>query len=126
MALGRSGRPVRRRHDRPHLLEDRERLHVGTGITIPPGSRSPSTRRSAVDKTTVQTLANKTMTGPVVNTPTGIVKGDVGLGNLDNTSDATSSRPQATADGPWMAGAMGSPDGRTSPSSFCWGASQLR
>jgi hypothetical protein len=31
----------------------------------------------------------------VVNTPTGIVKGDVGLGNVDNTSDA--SKPVSTA-----------------------------
>lgn len=36
-----------------------------------------------------QTLTNKTLTSPVINTPTGIVKGDVGLGNVDNTSDAT-------------------------------------
>jgi hypothetical protein len=35
------------------------------------------------------TLTNKTLTSPVINTPTGIVKGDVGLGNVDNTSDAT-------------------------------------
>lgn len=37
----------------------------------------------------VGTLTNKTLTSPVVNTPTGIVKGDVGLGNVDNTSDTT-------------------------------------
>lgn len=36
----------------------------------------------------VQTFTNKTLTSPVINTPTGIVKGDVGLGNVDNTSDA--------------------------------------
>jgi hypothetical protein len=35
------------------------------------------------------TLTNKTLTSPVINTPTGIVKGDVGLGNVDNTSNAT-------------------------------------
>ena len=34
------------------------------------------------------TLTNKTLTSPVINTPTGIVKSDVGLGNVDNTSDA--------------------------------------
>jgi len=33
------------------------------------------------------TLTNKTLTSPVINSPTGIVKGDVGLGNVDNTSD---------------------------------------
>lgn len=35
----------------------------------------------------IQTLTNKTLTAPVINSPTGIVKGDVGLGNVDNTSD---------------------------------------
>jgi len=34
------------------------------------------------------TLTNKTLTAPVITSPTGIVKGDVGLGNVDNTSDA--------------------------------------
>ena len=42
-----------------------------------------------------QTLTNKTLTAPVVNSPTGIVKGDVGLGNVDNTSDAN--KPVSTA-----------------------------
>jgi hypothetical protein len=34
------------------------------------------------------------LTSPVITTPTGIVKSDVGLGNVDNTSDlpATSTR----------------------------------
>ncbi len=45
------------------------------------------------------TLTNKTLTSPVINTPTGIVKGDVGLGNADNTSDVNKpvSTAQATA-----------------------------
>lgn len=42
-----------------------------------------------------ETLTNKTLTSPVVNSPTGIVKGDVGLGNVDNTSDAN--KPVSTA-----------------------------
>ena len=42
------------------------------------------------------TLTNKTLTSPVINTPTGIVKGDVGLGNVDNTSDATKDAATAT------------------------------
>jgi hypothetical protein len=42
-----------------------------------------------------QTLTGKTFTSPVINTPTGIVKGDVGLGNVDNTSDAN--KPISTA-----------------------------
>lgn len=43
-----------------------------------------------------QTLTNKTLTSPVINTPTGIVKGDVGLGNVDNTSDATKNAASVT------------------------------
>lgn len=46
------------------------------------------------------TFTGKTVTGgtfesPVIHTPTGIVKGDVGLGNVDNTSDAD--KPVSTA-----------------------------
>ena len=36
-----------------------------------------------------ETLTNKTISSPSITTPTGIVKADVGLGNVDNTSDAT-------------------------------------
>lgn len=42
------------------------------------------------------TLTNKTLTSPVINTPTGIVKGDVGLGNVDNTSNVTERAATAT------------------------------
>lgn len=44
----------------------------------------------------IQTLTNKTLTAPVINSPTGIVKGDVGLGNVDNTSDTTKNAATAT------------------------------
>lgn len=43
-----------------------------------------------------ETLTNKTLTSPAITTPTGIVKGDVGLGNVDNTSDATKNAAAAT------------------------------
>lgn len=43
---------------------------------------SDATKNSAV-----ATLANKTLTSPIINSPTGIVKADVGLSNVDNTSD---------------------------------------
>lgn len=49
----------------------------------------------AVTLTGSQTLTNKTLTSPAITTPTGIVKGDVGLGNVDNTSDAN--KPVSTA-----------------------------
>ena len=50
----------------------------------------------AVSKTGVETLTNKTLTSPVVNTPTGIVKGDVVLDNVDNTSNTTERAATAT------------------------------
>jgi hypothetical protein len=43
-----------------------------------------------------ETLAGKTLTSPVINSPTGLVKGDVGLGNVDNTSNATERAAAAT------------------------------
>lgn len=49
-----------------------------------------------VTPTGAGTLTNKTLTSPVVNTPTGIVKGDVGLGNVDNTSNVTERAAAAT------------------------------
>lgn len=42
------------------------------------------------------TLTNKTLTSPVINSPTGLVRADVGLGNVDNTSDATKNAASAT------------------------------
>jgi hypothetical protein len=48
-----------------------------------------------VTTTGTQTLTNKTLTSPAITTPTGIVKGDVGLGNVDNTTDAN--KPVSTA-----------------------------
>lgn len=41
------------------------------------------------------TVANL-FTSPAIATPTGIVKGDVGLGNVDNTSDATKNAATVT------------------------------
>jgi hypothetical protein len=45
--------------------------------------------------TGTQTLTNKTLTSPAINTPTGITKSDVGLANVDNTTDAN--KPVSTA-----------------------------
>jgi len=56
----------------------------------------PTDVTALVTKTGAETLTNKTLTSPVINTPTGIVKGDVGLGNVDNTSDATKNSATAT------------------------------
>lgn len=46
---------------------------------------------SVVGTTATQTLTNKTLTSPSISTPTGLVKGDVGLGNVDNTADSAKS-----------------------------------
>lgn len=52
-----------------------------------------------------QTLTNKTLASPVINSPTGLVKGDVGLGNVDNTSDATKNSATATLTNKTISGA---------------------
>jgi hypothetical protein len=43
---------------------------------------------AVVGTSDTQTLTNKTLTSPSITTPTGIVKSDVGLGNVDNTADS--------------------------------------
>lgn len=52
--------------------------------------------RDLTTNSQVQTLTNKTLTSPVITGPTGITKSDVGLGNVDNTSDATKNSATAT------------------------------
>lgn len=54
---------------------------------------------TVVGTTDVQTLTNKTLTNPTITGLTGLTKNDVGLGNVDNTSDANKpvSGPQQTA-----------------------------
>jgi hypothetical protein len=50
-----------------------------------------SVQRTVVNTDEAQTLTNKTLTSPSITTPTGIVKADVGLGNVDNTADSVKS-----------------------------------
>ena len=50
---------------------------------------------AVVGTTNTQTLTNKTLTSPAINTPTGITKSDVGLANVDNTADTA--KPISTA-----------------------------
>lgn len=49
-----------------------------------------------VGLTATQTLTNKTLNSPVINSPTGIVKANVGLSSVDNTADANKSVLSAT------------------------------
>lgn len=64
-----------------------------------PGGASlavPTVGGNLVTDTATQTLTNKTLTAPAISSPTGLVKADVGLSNVDNTSDATKNSATAT------------------------------
>jgi len=89
---------------------------AGTGVSVPVSSRMvlycnatnvvpavndlpAASKVAGIEIVTIsgaQTLTNKTLTSPAITTPTGLVKGDVGLGNVDNTSDATKNAATAT------------------------------
>jgi hypothetical protein len=60
-----------------------------------------------------QTLTNKTLTSPSITNPTGIVKADVGLDNVDNISDVNKpvSIAQAAADAVVLASAQTAAEG---------------
>ena len=62
-------------------------------VELPPGDQN----QVIVSANSTQTLTNKTLTSPAITTPTGIVKADVGLSNVDNTSDVN--KPVSTAQG---------------------------
>jgi hypothetical protein len=69
---------------------------AGNGLSeSTPGTLTINTAITA-DLSTYQTLTNKTLTSPVINTPTGITKSDVGLANVDNTTDANKPISSAT------------------------------
>ena len=55
-----------------------------------------TTAHVLAERSNSATLTNKTLTAPVINSPTGITKTDVGLSNVDNTSDANKPVSSAT------------------------------
>lgn len=67
-----------------------------TAVATTNTTQIATTAHVFAERTNAATLTNKTLTSPVINTPTGIVKGDVGLGNVDNTSDANKPVSSAT------------------------------
>jgi hypothetical protein len=77
-------------------------FNSGQSVVAGNGLSEPSVGTIAIDTTitadlsTAQTLTNKTLTSPVINTPTGITKSDVGLANVDNTTDANKPISSAT------------------------------
>jgi len=50
---------------------------------------------NATERAATATLTNKTLTAPVINSPSGLAKTDVGLSNVDNTAD--SAKPVSSA-----------------------------
>jgi hypothetical protein len=73
---------------------DKKTVVVHDGFTA--GGIPLAKAADTVNLTGTQTLTNKTLTSPSITSPTGIVKADVGLGNVDNTSDATKNSATAT------------------------------
>lgn len=60
-------------------------VNLSTGLL---NTNDGSDTSELITLTATQTLENKTFTSPVVTNPTGITKTDIGLGNVDNVSDA--------------------------------------
>jgi hypothetical protein len=78
-----------------------KRLSVSNSLTIQ-GTDGTTVTFPSTNSTLARTDAAQTFTGvqtfvsPAITTPTGIVKGDVGLGSVDNTADAAKAVLSAT------------------------------
>ena len=70
---------------RPNQTMDYSTIGGNTDVQLPEQTGTAI----LVSRSSVDTLTNKTLTSPSITSPTGITKSDVGLGNVDNTSDAT-------------------------------------
>jgi len=62
---------------------------VAAAATLAPWTAKTPPSGDVVGTSDTQILTNKTLTSPAINSPTGITKSDVGLANVDDTSDAT-------------------------------------
>lgn len=69
---------------------------IPTGTTRVISMPDSGANDTLVTLNATQTLVNKTLSSPTINSPSGLVKGDVGLGLVDNTSDATKNSAIAT------------------------------
>lgn len=70
-------------------LNNAATARTNLGVAIGSQVQAYSADTTLLGNTTTGTGAIVRGTSPAITTPTGIVKGDVGLGNVDNTSDAT-------------------------------------
>jgi hypothetical protein len=78
------------------LVTDSEKKLTSSAVTAEELSKLSGVTSSVVGVDDTQTLTNKTFTSPVINSPTGLTKSDVGLGNVNNTSDAEKNAATAT------------------------------
>jgi|GEM_PF-2413751 len=62
-------------------------MSAGSGDMLKTTYDNAGINQQVVGVAATQTLINKTLTSPIINSPTGIVKADVGLSNVDNTTD---------------------------------------
>lgn len=74
----------------PRVLDGAQITNGAATLTL------PTTTDTIIGRATTDTLTNKTLTAPSITSPTGITKSDVGLANVDNTSDATKNAATAT------------------------------
>jgi hypothetical protein len=70
-------------------------LTMGAGLTKTYNDGA-NTITIAVDSTVVTATGTQTLTNKTITSPAGLVKGDVGLGNVDNTTDANKPISSAT------------------------------
>ena len=80
-------------------IESRTVTGTANEITVTNGSGvagNPTISLPAAITLTGKTVTGGTFSAPAISSPTGLVKADVGLGNVDNTSDATKNSAVAT------------------------------